>query len=262
MRVRRPFDASVEDSLLSGRLSPKEAPPRYAEVAALFEAAAAPATREELAREHSAVTAIAAAVRATPHGTMSPAAEEQRVPRSSRLPRLRAILRPKLAAVAVAGAIAGATGAAAAGVLPGPIQEFAHDVLARIGISVPSGEAAQADRLVPGAARASADADAAADGRHDSLLIPRPEPRARGTAAGSSDSGGDHAGSDGTPPGNGSGHEGDSDSGSGGDDDGHEQDDGHVPGHTNGHGHGNGNATGHAMGHHGHGSPPHGRHHH
>src|SRR5688572_254473 len=42
-----------------------------------------------------------------------------------------------VAAAAVVGFLAGSTGLAAAGTLPDPAQDLAHDVLARVGVDVP-----------------------------------------------------------------------------------------------------------------------------
>ncbi|HJU00233.1 MAG TPA: hypothetical protein VJ966_03400, partial [Actinomycetes bacterium] len=43
-----PLDADTAERLLAGRVGPDDAPPGYANVAAVLQAAAAPATPEEL----------------------------------------------------------------------------------------------------------------------------------------------------------------------------------------------------------------------
>lgn len=57
-----PLDDSTADRLLLGELSPHDAPPGYAEVAAMLQAAASPASPAELVREDSIVAAGVAAV--------------------------------------------------------------------------------------------------------------------------------------------------------------------------------------------------------
>jgi hypothetical protein len=51
-----PLDDNTAERLLSGRLDPDDAPPSYADVARLFQAAAAPAGPDELAGEAEALT--------------------------------------------------------------------------------------------------------------------------------------------------------------------------------------------------------------
>ena len=53
-----PLDDDTAERLLSGRLDPLDAPPSYAAVARLLQAAAAPPTPDELAGEPSAVAAF------------------------------------------------------------------------------------------------------------------------------------------------------------------------------------------------------------
>ncbi|HEX3214492.1 MAG TPA: hypothetical protein VH016_18140, partial [Actinomycetota bacterium] len=53
-----PLDADTAERLLSGRLDPDDAPPGYAEVARLLQAAAAPADPAELAGQAAAVDAF------------------------------------------------------------------------------------------------------------------------------------------------------------------------------------------------------------
>jgi hypothetical protein len=53
-----PLDDETAERLLSGRLDPLDAPPSYAAVARLLQAAAAPPTPDELAGEPSAVAAF------------------------------------------------------------------------------------------------------------------------------------------------------------------------------------------------------------
>jgi hypothetical protein len=56
-----PLDDDTAERLLSGRLDPLDAPPSYAAVARLFQAAAAPPSPDELAGEPSAVAAFRSA---------------------------------------------------------------------------------------------------------------------------------------------------------------------------------------------------------
>jgi hypothetical protein len=58
-----PLDADTAERLLSGRLDPDDAPPGYADVARLLQAAAGPAEEAELSGEAAAVRAFDAAQR-------------------------------------------------------------------------------------------------------------------------------------------------------------------------------------------------------
>jgi hypothetical protein len=109
-RVRPGADAY--DDLLSGRLSPLDAPLPLRGVAALFEAAAGPAAPEELARRSQVVGAVTTEVRSSlPHMRTGPA---------RRRSMLSKVLTAKFAAAATAAAFGlGTAAAAATGSLPG-----------------------------------------------------------------------------------------------------------------------------------------------
>lgn len=128
---RLPLDDGTADRLLSGLVEADDAPPGYAAVARLLRAAGAPATADELAREPEAVTAAAAAVRVQ-RGTSV-------VPQTRRHKMRSRFFRVKVVGLAAAGMLVGSAGLAAAGALPDSAQNVASDVLAKIGISVPSG---------------------------------------------------------------------------------------------------------------------------
>src|SRR4051812_4573236 len=126
---RFPIDHDTADRLLSGRLSPEDAPPGYAAVAGLICVATSAAAPEELAREAAIVAAGVEAVRSNP--APAPAGSGRR----SRVTKLRSL---KVAAIA-AGAVLGSTGVAAAatGNLPAPAQTAVSDALSHVSVSVP-----------------------------------------------------------------------------------------------------------------------------
>lgn len=122
------LDLDTADRLLAGAVASEDAPPGYAEVARLLEAAWAEPTRDELTREAEVVAMLAAAVR-------SPSRNDSLSPRRSFMPF--ALSRPRIGAALVAAALACSVGLASAGSLPGAAQDIASDMLARVGISVP-----------------------------------------------------------------------------------------------------------------------------
>jgi hypothetical protein len=63
-----PLDADTAERLLSGRLDPDDAPPGYAEVARVLQAAAGPAEEAELADEEIAANQFHTARRRRPGG--------------------------------------------------------------------------------------------------------------------------------------------------------------------------------------------------
>ena len=112
------LDEETVERLLSGQLPPAQAPPGYAEVAALLAATAAPPTPEELAGKAAALAELRAVTRAR-------AAGSRRAARPDRGRR-----RIGLAAVVVVGAlVTGGAAAAATGHLPGPVREAARSIL-------------------------------------------------------------------------------------------------------------------------------------
>ena len=122
---RFPIDDSTAERLLSGRLSPDDAPPGYAGLAGMVQAATGPTIPAELASELRVVAAGVAAVRSA-HTT----------PRRKSM--LTKLLSAKVAAIAVTAVLATAGAAAAAtGTLPAPAQTTVSNTAAHVGISVP-----------------------------------------------------------------------------------------------------------------------------
>jgi hypothetical protein len=123
-----PLDPNTADRLLCGAIAPEDAPPGYAEVTRLLDAALAPSTDEELAREAETVQMMAAAVRSSQES--DPAS-----PRRSLKPF--ALTRPRATAALVAAGLACSTSLAFAGALPGAAQQIASTMLAKVGVTVP-----------------------------------------------------------------------------------------------------------------------------
>lgn len=123
-------DATVE-GLLSGRVGPDDAPPGFADVAAVLAAASAPASAAELSGEADAIAMFRAANGAD---AVAPV-----VDLDARRSNRRTFSRAAMVGIA-AGIILGGTGVAAAatGNLPDPVQTVAHDTLSHIGVSVPA----------------------------------------------------------------------------------------------------------------------------
>jgi hypothetical protein len=110
------IDQDTADRLLAGRLDAADAPPEYAEVARVLEAAAAPPVPDELRGEATAMAAFASA-RLDPPGAVSHAAPWRRRAGS------------KLAVAVAAGVLMiGGVAAAATGTLPEPAQRVVDSV--------------------------------------------------------------------------------------------------------------------------------------
>ena len=122
------LDVDTADRLLAGAVAPEDAPPGYAEVARLLEAASAQPTADELTREAEVVALVAAGVR-------SSSSTDSSSPRRSFMPI--ALSRPRISAALVAAGLACSAGLASAGALPGAAQDVASAMLAKVGISVP-----------------------------------------------------------------------------------------------------------------------------
>jgi hypothetical protein len=124
-------DKNVEN-LLQGRLDPDDAPPGYSQVAQLLAAVAEPEPIQP-SMERMTIDAMAAAIAALPASPdfvgEPPANALAKV--KSRLSRARLV-----GAIAVAGVL-GTAGLAYAGDLPGPAQNFASHMFAKIGLSIP-----------------------------------------------------------------------------------------------------------------------------
>jgi hypothetical protein len=120
---RLPLDADTADRLLAGSVAPEDAPPGYAGVTTLLAAVADSQAADDLSRESEAVALLAAVVRSSQPKT--------KPRRRSIVPRLR------LATAFATVALAGTTGLAFAGSLPGAAQDVASTMLAEVGVSVP-----------------------------------------------------------------------------------------------------------------------------
>jgi hypothetical protein len=111
------LDDDSADRLLAGRMDPADAPPGYAEAAAVMAAATAPARLDELGGAESALDAFRAALAGPP----SP-------PRRPHM--LVKLLTVKAAAAVFTGALLiGGVAAAATGSLPDVAQRIAHSVV-------------------------------------------------------------------------------------------------------------------------------------
>jgi hypothetical protein len=124
-RPATPLDESVLDALLTGTSLPPDAPHQARTVADMLASLADPAAPGALAGEAAARRAFA---RSTSPASISAAG---RRPASGGRSRVAAFVTTRLAAAlaAVAVALGGAAGAAYAGALPDPIQNFAHAVI-------------------------------------------------------------------------------------------------------------------------------------
>jgi hypothetical protein len=112
------LDEETVEQLLSGRLSPSQLPPAYAQVAALLAATTAEPTPEELAGESEVLAELRAVTR------------PRRADRSRRLARPPRRRWAGLAAAALVGAlVTGGAAVAATGNLPGPVRDVARSIL-------------------------------------------------------------------------------------------------------------------------------------
>jgi hypothetical protein len=165
------LDDETVERLLAGELSPAQAPPGYAEVAALLAATAAPPTPDELAGQAAALAELRAATR--------PRRASVGFRRVASPPRRR---RVGLVAAALAGAlVTGGVAAAATGNLPGPVQQVARSILGGADGAEPS-----APPTRPGVQPAPGSAPGA-DGATSGTQGPRPTTAGQGpgsTAAG------------------------------------------------------------------------------
>ena len=128
------LDDVAAEGLLRGRLAPDDAPPGYSQVVHLL-TALAELEPIQPSKERTTVDSMAsaiAAIPASPDFTAEPPAKTLAKVKS-RISRARLV-----GAIAVAGVL-GTTGLAYAGVLPGPAQNFASQMFAKIGLSVPTG---------------------------------------------------------------------------------------------------------------------------
>jgi hypothetical protein len=142
------LDEETVERLLTGELGPGQAPPGYADVAALLAAAAAAPSGEELAGKQAALAELRAVTRARVAATTRPAVKPVRRRR-----------RVGLAAVVVVGAlVTGGAAAAATGRLPEPVREATRRILGTDGRADPAAPgtvAGQVGTPSPGAPGAS-----------------------------------------------------------------------------------------------------------
>lgn len=181
------LSADDAERLIARHWAAPEAGPEQHALAALFDCAAAPATEQELGGEAAAVATFLLAAGG-------------RAPR----PRRRVSRRTWVAAAGIVTASAvGLSGAAAADVLPGPVQEMAHNAFGAPAPSSsgPGARSVPASRRplhVPGAGKATTRATGPASGKGNDAT------RRKGTPPGLRNSGGTPPGlqkSGGTPPG-------------------------------------------------------------
>jgi hypothetical protein len=114
------LDEETVERLLAGDLPPSQAPPGYAQVAALLAATTAAPTPEELAGRSEVLAELRAVTR-------RPRRAGAHTRRAARPPRRRWAV---LAAAALVGAlVTGGVAAAATGNLPGPVRDVARNIL-------------------------------------------------------------------------------------------------------------------------------------
>jgi hypothetical protein len=138
---RNPFDDVIADQLASGTVQPEDAPPGYAEVATLINAAHETPPGAIPGRD-ALVSNIAATIRLTTSPTPAPTAHGRS--RGSKRLALKALAIALPAMALTAGSAAAATGA-----LPGPAQSAVSHGLSHVGISVPTGTAVGPDATGP-----------------------------------------------------------------------------------------------------------------
>jgi hypothetical protein len=132
------LDEDTAERLLAGELDPSEAPPGFAEVAAIMAAAAAAPNPDELAGEPAAVARLLAA------------RSRQQSSRRRRTATTRGRRRIGLAVAIIIGALSmGGVAAAATGHLPEPIREAARSLLTTIGVATPGTPAGSDRQPVP-----------------------------------------------------------------------------------------------------------------
>jgi hypothetical protein len=136
------LDEETVERLLAGDLSPSQAPPGYARVAALLAATTAEPTPEELAGQWRVLAELRAVTRTRRAGIHSR--------RAARPPRRR---WAGLAAVALVGAlVTGGAAVAASGNLPVPVRDAARSILDTVGGDPGPATSAQSDpQPTPGA---------------------------------------------------------------------------------------------------------------
>jgi hypothetical protein len=150
------LDDDLADRLLDGDLSPDQAPPGYAAVAALLAATVAPPSPAELVGQEGALAelrAVTRARRALPRGSGKP----------SRRRRVGLLVAVAVGALSITGIAAAATGT-----LPAPIRDTARRILATVDDTAPM------PATTPGRQPAPSPGDGAAVGATSEGQRPRP----------------------------------------------------------------------------------------
>ena len=136
MRPHR-LDERTADRLLAGAVSPDDAPPGYAGVAHLLDAAGTPALEGEGAgRQAATVAAMQSAVL----GRLVPLPDPE-----GKRNMISKALTVKAAAAAAVVVLGAGSAAAATGSLPGPVQNTTAHLLSHVGLDVPTTHAPNAN---------------------------------------------------------------------------------------------------------------------
>jgi hypothetical protein len=139
-------DDETVERLLTGELSPAQAPPGYAEVAALLAATAAPPTPDELAGQAAALAELRTMTRS--RGAVVGFRRAARPPRRRRVGLLAAAL---VGALAMGGAAAAATGN-----LPAPVRQVTRSILGSVDGAEPAAPTQPCSATAAGPTPASA----------------------------------------------------------------------------------------------------------
>jgi hypothetical protein len=137
-RRRLELDEGTAAAIVAGEVGTDDAPPSYAPVTRLVDAATGPVQAREFEGEELVVAMFAAEHRRL---RARPVLDDQTHP----LPRL---LNAKVAAAVLVAMLAlgsGVATAATTGHLPDPVQRAAHDALAELGVSIPGTPVKTAD---------------------------------------------------------------------------------------------------------------------
>jgi hypothetical protein len=146
------LDDGTAERLLRGVLTVDDAPPAYRDVAVVIAALHAPPTARELAGERRMVPFIARRIsESTPATRVTPTKTK------------RGHGRLRVALVTLVVAIAMLMSLATAGALPATAQRVASDVLAEVGISVPSPDS-HSDSVDPGTSSTNGSSNSDANG--------------------------------------------------------------------------------------------------
>jgi hypothetical protein len=125
------LDRDTLERLLAGRVAPDDAPPGYAEVARVLQAAAALSDHTDLSHEAENIAAARLLVTRSP-ASGRPHAKPKTMPSKAH--------RLKLVGLVVLGTLVGTSGLAAAGMLPDTAQDVLSSVLGHLGMSVPQSD--------------------------------------------------------------------------------------------------------------------------